>query len=63
MSFSRAPTSRARVSNLKNPQRSVAAQEEQLAFLRSLNGSTQERHAENPFLDGLLEAHELAFRM
>lgn len=53
---------RAQVANLKSP-RSQATQEEQLAFIQSLNASAQQRDQNNPFLEGLTEAHELAYRM
>ena len=53
---------RAQVANLKSP-RSQTTQEEQLAFIRSLNASAQEQDRNNPFIEGLTEAHELAYRM
>jgi len=53
---------RAQVANLKSP-RSQTTQEEQLAFIRSLNASAQEQDRHNPFIEGLTEAHELAYRM
>jgi hypothetical protein len=34
-----------------------------LAVIQSLNASAQQRDQNNPFLDGLAEAHELAYRM
>lgn len=58
----RQPIARAQVANLQSP-RSQAAQEEQLAFIRSLNVSAEERSPRNPFIEGLMEAHELAYRM
>jgi hypothetical protein len=58
----RLPIARAQVANLKSP-RSSAAQQEQLAFLRTLNAATPERDAHQGFADGLMEAHELAHRM
>jgi len=58
----RLPISRAQVANLKSP-RSKDAQEEQLAFIQTLNASAQERDRNNPFIEGLTEAHALAYRM
>jgi hypothetical protein len=58
----RLPIARAQVANLKSP-RSAPAQEEQLAFVRSLNASAAERDRNNPVVEGLAEAHELAYRM
>jgi hypothetical protein len=59
---SRQSVARAQVANLKSP-RSKATQEEQLAFIRTLNASAQERDRNNPFVEGLTEAHALAYRM
>ena len=59
----RQPVSGAQVANLSNPRRSSRAQEEQLEFLRTLNTSAKSRDPHNPFLNGLMEAHELAYRM
>ncbi len=58
----RLPIARAQIANLKSP-RTQAAQEEQLAFIRSLNASAGERDRHDPFITGLNEAHELAYRM
>jgi hypothetical protein len=58
----RLPISRAQVANLKSP-RSKDTQEEQLAFIQTLNASAQERDRNNPFVEGLTEAHALAYRM
>jgi hypothetical protein len=58
----RLPIARAQIANLKSP-RTQAAQEEQLAFIRSLNASADERDRHDPFITGLNEAHELAYRM
>jgi hypothetical protein len=60
---SRLPVAQAKVANLKNPARSVAAQERQLTYLRTLHDAAQQRDPASPFLDGLMEAHELALRM
>ncbi|MGE0755832.1 MAG: DUF1501 domain-containing protein, partial [Pirellulaceae bacterium] len=58
----RQPISRAQIANLKSP-RTQGAQKEQLAFIRSLNASAEERDRNDPFIAGLSEAHELAYRM
>jgi hypothetical protein len=58
----RLPIARAQIANLKSP-RTQTAQEEQLAFIRSLNASAGERDRHDPFITGLNEAHELAYRM
>ena len=58
----RQPISRAQIANLKSP-RTQTAQEEQLSFIRSLNASAEEHDQNNPFIAGLSEAHELAYRM
>lgn len=56
------PIAKAQVANLKSPRPSTL-QQEQLQLIRSMNHSAQQRDPENPFLDGLMEAHELAYRM
>ena len=53
---------RAQVANLQSP-RGPRAQEEHLAFIRSLNAAADERDRSNPFIAGLAEAHALAHRM
>jgi hypothetical protein len=53
---------RAQVANIKSP-RSKTTQEEQLAFIESLNAAERTRSANNAFLDGLSAAHALAYRM
>lgn len=58
----RQAVSRAQVPNLKSP-RSQAAQEQQLAFIGSLNAFAQDGDQNNPFVEGLTEAHQLAYRM
>ncbi|MEZ6039998.1 MAG: DUF1501 domain-containing protein [Planctomycetaceae bacterium] len=58
----RQPISRIKIASLKSP-RTQTAQEEQLAFIRSLNASAEEHDHNNPFIAGLSEAHELAYRM
>jgi hypothetical protein len=58
----RLPIARAQVANLKSP-RSKDTQEEQLAFIQMLNTSAQERDRNSPFVEGLAEAHALAYRM
>lgn len=58
----RQPISRAQIANLKSP-RTQTAQEEQLAFIRSLNASAEEHDQGNSFIAGLTEAHDLAYRM
>jgi len=58
----RQPIARAQIANLKSP-RSHSAQEEQLDFVRSLNRSTDPGNSNDPFMTGLAEAHELAYRM
>jgi hypothetical protein len=60
---SRLPIARARISNLSNPSRTTTEQEHQLDFLRTLNSAAGQRDPGNPFVDGLMEAHELAYRM
>lgn len=59
----RLPVVNAQVANLKNPVRSGAEQEQQLGFLRTLNETAKQHDTANPFVDGLIEAHELAHRM
>ena len=56
------PIAKAQVANLKSP-RPATLQQEQLQLIRSMNHSAQGRDPENPFLDGLMESHELAYRM
>ena len=56
------PIAKAQVANLKSPRPSTL-QQEQLQLIRSMNHSAQQRDPENPFLDGLMESHELAYRM
>jgi hypothetical protein len=60
---SRVPVANARIANLKNPVRPTADQEAQLGFLRTLDKSARKTDPGNPFLDGLMASHELAFRM
>ena len=59
----RLPVANAQVANLKNPVRNLAAQERQLEYLRTLHGAAKQHDPASPFLDGLMEAHELAHRM
>lgn len=61
--YSGIPVAQAVVNNLKNPQRSVAAQRHQLDFVQSLNQGTLERDQVNPAVEGVIESYELAFRM
>jgi hypothetical protein len=56
----RLPVAQARVANLKNLQRSARSQAEQLAFVRKLNGAARQDELHQPFVEGLIEAHELA---
>ena len=56
------PIAKAQVANLKSP-RPSGLQQEQLQLIRSMNQSAQQADPMNPFLDGLMEAHELAYRM
>jgi hypothetical protein len=58
----RQPIARAQVANLTSP-RSARGQEEQRTFIRSLGAAADARDRHNPFLSGLAEAHELAYRM
>jgi len=58
----RQPIARAQIANLKSP-RSHSAQEEQFDFVRSLNRLTDPGNSNDPFMTGLAEAHELAYRM
>lgn len=51
------------VSNLKNPRRSLEAQRLQLDYVQQLNRGTVEAVGENPEMEGLINAYELAFRM
>jgi uncharacterized protein (DUF1501 family) len=60
---SRTPVANARIANLKNPVRTTEEQERQLDFLRTLNIAAQKTDPANPFLDGLMASHELAYRM
>jgi hypothetical protein len=60
---SRTPIASARIANLKNPVRTTTDQEAQLDFLRTLDKSAQKTDPGNPFLDGLMASHELAYRM
>lgn len=54
---------RKRLSNLKNPQRSLAAQRLQLDLVQALNREAQAREQVSPGIDGLIESYELAFRL
>jgi hypothetical protein len=60
---SRVPVANARIANLKNPLRTTTDLEAQLDFLRTLNSAAQKTDPSNPFLDGLMASHELAYRM
>jgi len=53
---------RAEVANIKSP-RSKAAQQEQLAFIETLNAAERNRNADHSFVNGLDAAHALAARM
>jgi len=59
----RVPVANARIANLKNPVRTTADQEAQLDFQRTLDSTAQKTDPGNPFLDGLMASHELAYRM
>jgi hypothetical protein len=52
-----------RVSNIRNPNQSTAAQRTQLDFLQSLNRGALERDPHNAEIEGAIESFELAFRM
>ncbi len=58
----RQPISKAQVANLKSP-KPEKLQEQQLALIRNMNAVAQQRDPDNPFLDGIMQAHELAYRM
>jgi hypothetical protein len=58
----RQPISKAQVANLKSP-KPEKLQEQQLALIRNMNAVAQQRDPGNPFLDGIMQAHELAYRM
>jgi hypothetical protein len=52
-----------RVSNIRNPDQSPAAQRTQLDFIQSLNREALEREPHNAEIEGAIESFELAFRM
>lgn len=59
----RQPVSQAKVSNLAHPSLDRAAQREQLDFVQQLNRAARQRQPADDAIDGLIESHELAFRM
>jgi hypothetical protein len=59
----RAPVASAQISNLANARRSRSDQRAQLDFVQQLNAAAQQREPENAAIEGLIESHELAFRM
>jgi hypothetical protein len=59
----RQPVAKAQISNLANPNRSRTEQRAELDFVQQLNSAALERQPENTAIEGLIESHELAFRM
>ena len=59
----RAPIAQAKISNLAHPQLARPEQRAQLDFVQQLNKAAQQRQPENAAIEGLIESHELAFRM
>jgi hypothetical protein len=59
----RQPVAQAKISNLANPQLSRPEQRAQLDFVQQLNKASLKRQPENAAIEGLIESHELAFRM
>ena len=59
----RQPIAQAKISNLAHPQLSRPEQRAQLDFVQQLNKAAQQRQPENAAIEGLIESHELAFRM
>ena len=59
----RQPIAQAKISNLANPQLTRPEQRAQLDFVQHLNQTSLKREPENAAIEGLIESHELAFRM
>ncbi|MBE2284267.1 MAG: DUF1501 domain-containing protein [Prosthecobacter sp.] len=59
----RQPIAQAKISNLAHPQLARPEQRAQLDFVQQLNRVAQQRQPENAAIEGLIESHELAFRM
>jgi hypothetical protein len=53
----------AKVSNVVHPHLTQSAQRQQLDYLRLVNERTRERTDADSVIEGLIESHELAFRM
>jgi hypothetical protein len=58
-----APIAQAQIKNLANPRLSPAEQRAELDFVQQLNRIALERESETAAIEGLIESHELAFRM
>jgi hypothetical protein len=61
--FNGRPVKDAVIGNLKNARRSKDAQRAQLDLIQSMNRAALERDRVNPGIEGVIESHELAFRM
>ena len=63
----RQPIAQAKISNLAHPQLARPEQRAQLDFVQQLNRAAQQRQPENAaiegLIEGLIESHELTFRM
>ncbi len=57
------PVAQARIGNIKNPRLDIAAQQQQLELIQSMNRDLIERERVHPGVDGVIESYELAFRM
>jgi hypothetical protein len=60
---SRQPVTQAKISNLSNPTSTRPEQRAQLDFVQQLNQAALQREPGNGAIEGLIESHELAFRM
>jgi hypothetical protein len=58
-----APIAQAQIKNVANPRLSPAEQRAELDFVQQLNRIALERESETAAIEGLIESHELAFRM
>lgn len=59
----RQPIAQAKISNLANSSRSRSEQRDHLDFVQQLNRAAFRRQPESAAIEGLIESHELAFRM
>lgn len=58
-----APVAQAQIKNITNPRLTPSQQRTELDFVQQLNRVSAERDSETAAIDGLIESHELAFRM